>query len=88
MRLAGLRINPITNISSNVSFYNNIKYKRLIDADLKQVANLPLDARITHTSFSPDETKLAFTNTVVDGVELWIIDLKSLQAKKLTRRNS
>ncbi len=84
MRLAGLRINPITNISSNVSFYNNIKYKRLIDADLKQVANLPLDARITHTSFSPDETKLAFTNTVVDGVELWIIDLKSLQAKKLT----
>lgn len=84
MRLAGLRINPTTNISSNVSFYNNIKYKRLIDADLKQVANLPLDARITHTSFSPDETKLAFTNTVVDGVELWIIDLKSLQAKKLT----
>ena len=84
MRLAGLRINPTTNISSNVSFYNNIKYKRLIDADLKQVANLPLDARITHTSFSPDETKLAFTNTVVDGVELWLIDLKSLRAKKLT----
>ena len=84
MRLAGLRINPVTNISSTVSFYNNIKYKKLNDADLKQISNLPLDSHITHTSFSPDETKLAFTNTVVDGVELWIIDLKALTANKLT----
>ena len=51
---------------------------------MKQISNLPLDAHITHTSFSPDETKLAFTNTVVDGVELWIIDLKALTANKLT----
>ena len=84
MRLAGLRINPTTNISSTVSFYNNIKYKKLNGSDLKQIANLPYDARITHTSFSPDETKLAFTNTVESGVELWIIDLDNLTAKKLT----
>ena len=84
MRLAGLRINPITNISSTVSYYNNIKYKKLNDVDLQQISNLPLDAHITHTSFSPDETKLAFTNTVGDGVELWIIDLNTLKAEKLT----
>ena len=84
LRLAGLRINPKTNISSTTNFYTDIKYKKLNDKQLQQIANLPADARITHTSFSPDETKLAFTNTTDNGVELWMIDLKTLQAKRLT----
>ncbi|MGV8963808.1 MAG: S9 family peptidase [Candidatus Saccharimonadaceae bacterium] len=84
MRLGGLRINPQTNISSTANFNTNIKYKKLNDKELQQVTHLPKDARITHTSFSPDETKLAFTNTTDNGVELWVIDLKNLQATKLT----
>lgn len=28
LRLAGLRINPETNISSNITYYNNICYKK------------------------------------------------------------
>ncbi len=84
MRLAGLRINPKTNISSTTSFYTDIKYKKLNEKDLQQISGLPQNARITHTSFSPDETKLAFTNTVETGVELWVVDLKTLQAKRLT----
>ena len=84
LRLAGLRINPKTNISSTTSFYTNIKYKKLNDKELQQIANLPADARITYTSMSPDETKLAFTNTSDEGVELWMVDLKTLQATQLT----
>ncbi len=84
LRLAGLRINPKTNISSAMNFYTNIKYKKLNDKDLQQIANLPSEARIAYSSFSPDETKLAFTNTTHEGVELWIVDLKTLQATKLT----
>ncbi len=84
MRLAGLRINPKTNITSTTSYYTNIKYKSLYEKDLHEITGLPQNALITHTSLSPDETKLAFTNTVNNGVELWVIDLKSLQAKKLT----
>ena len=38
-------------------------------------------------SWSPDQSKLAFTNTTGKGVELWIIDVKSKQAKKLTSDN-
>jgi hypothetical protein len=30
---------------------------------MKQGKNLPANARITYISFSPDEKKLAFTNT-------------------------
>ena len=84
LRLAGLRINPKTNISSTTSFFNDIKYKKLNSQALQQIANLPADARITHTLFSPDETQLAFTNTTDKGVELWVIDLNTLQATKLT----
>ena len=84
LRLGGLRINPNTNISSTMNFYTNIKYKKLNDKELQQIANLPSEARIAYTSFSPDETKLAFTNTTDQGVELWVVDLKTLQATKLT----
>ena len=85
LRLAGLRINPKTNISSTTNFYTNIKYKKLNGHKLQEIANLPKDARITHTSFSPNETKLAFTNTSDEGVELWVVDLKTLQATQLTK---
>ncbi|NLZ95918.1 MAG: S9 family peptidase [Bacteroidales bacterium] len=84
LRLAGLRINPNTNISSAMSFYTNIKYKRLNDKELQQIADLPDEARIAYTSLSPDEAKLAFTNTTDEGVELWVVDLKTLKASKLT----
>ena len=85
LRLAGLRINPKTNISSTINFFTNIKYKKLYDKELQQIANLPAKARIAYPSFSPDETKLAFTNTTAQGVELWVVDLNTLQATKLTK---
>lgn len=84
LRLAGLRINPKTNISSTSNFFNNIKYKKRADEYLQEIKNLPDNAKITYPAFSPDETKLAFTNTTMDGVELWVVDLTKLQATQLT----
>ncbi len=84
IRLGGLRINPDANISSTITYYNNIKYKKTTDKEVRQIQGLPVEPRIAYLSFSPDETKLAFTNTVAKGVELWMVDLNTLQAKKLT----
>ncbi len=84
IRLGGLRINPDANISSTITYYNNIKYKKTTDKEVRQIQGLPAEPRIAYLSFSPDETKLAFTNTVAKGVELWMVDLNTLQAKKLT----
>ncbi len=84
MRLAGLRINPATNISSTVTYFNNLKYKTIKEKDATQIAGLPGDAKITYLSWSPDETKIAFTHTTNTGVELWYADLASGQAKRLT----
>src|SRR5690554_7465741 len=84
LRLGGLRINPNTNISSTASFINNIKIKKTNDKTETQVKGIPADALISNLIWSPDETKLAFTNTTETGNELWILDLKTATAKKLT----
>lgn len=87
MKLGGLRINPVTNISSTATYLKNLKVRKLNDKVEVQVKNLPANPKITNTSFSPDEKKLAFTNTTAKGVELWIIDLETATAKKITNDN-
>lgn len=84
MRLAGLRINPKTNISSTVTYVNNIQYKRFKDKNPVQIKGLPENPRLANFAWSPDETKMAFTHTAQNGVELWVVDFKTLTAKKLT----
>jgi len=84
LRLGGLRINPITNISSTASFINNIKIKKTNDKTETNVKGLPLNALISNVTWAPNETKLAFTNTTATGNELWILDLPTATAKKLT----
>ncbi|MES2863386.1 MAG: prolyl oligopeptidase family serine peptidase [Bacteroidota bacterium] len=87
MRLGGLRINPITNISSSVTYINNLKLRKVKDKNEIQVKGLPENARITNVSWSPNEKKIAFTNTTNSGVELWIIDVISATANKITSDN-
>ena len=61
--MAGLRVNPVTNISSSINYIQNFKIRKLSDSDEIQVNGLPENSRITFVSWSPDETKIAFTNT-------------------------
>ncbi|WP_300673009.1 prolyl oligopeptidase family serine peptidase [Soonwooa sp.] len=87
MKLGGLRINPVTNISSTITYFNNLKLKKVTDKSETQVKGLPANPRLAYFQLSPDEKLLAFTNTTAKGVELWIVDLASATAKKLTSDN-
>ncbi|RRJ92563.1 S9 family peptidase [Flavobacterium macacae] len=87
MRLAGLRINPITNISSTVTYINNIKVRKIKDKNEIQVTGLPQNPKISNISWSPDEKKIAFTHTTATGVELYVLDMASAKATKLTDAN-
>lgn len=86
IRLAGLRINPKTQISSSITYSTNLKVRKMNDASEIQVKNLPQNPQISYVSYSPDETKLAFTNTTENGVELWTVDLETATAQKLADR--
>ena len=69
LRLAGLRINPVTNIGSRTTYYTNIKVKKTSDKDATQVNGLPDNARLSGFRWSPDETMIACLNTTNSGVE-------------------
>ena len=84
LRLAGLRINPKTNIGSRTNYWNNIKIKTPNGSKITQVSGLPVNPRLANFSWSPDQTMLAATNTTAKGAEVWVLDLKKATAKKLT----
>jgi dipeptidyl aminopeptidase/acylaminoacyl peptidase len=87
MRLGGLRINPVTNISSSVTYINNLKLRKITAKEETQVIGLPENTRLTNISWSPNEKNIGFTNTTNSGVELWIIDVATATAKKITSDN-
>ena len=87
MRLGGLRINPTTNISSSVTYINNLKIRKISDLNEIQVLGLPENAKITFVSWSPNEKRIAFTNTSSSGNSLWYIDVVTATATKITNYN-
>lgn len=84
VKLAGLRINPLTNGRSRNTVYYGIKIKNIQSNDFIDLSGLPAEMRISDVSFSPDDSKLAFTNTLADNIELWVIELSNGKARRLT----
>ncbi|EDP95454.1 prolyl oligopeptidase family serine peptidase [Kordia algicida OT-1] len=87
LRLAGLRINPKTNIGSRQSYYNRLEIRIGRNSREETVKGLPTTGKFANFRWSPDETKIALTNTTDTGVELWIVDFTTKSAKKLTDAN-
>lgn len=89
IRLAGLRINSKTNIGATTSYINNIKLRKVKATKSApiDIIGLPKQAKISNLTWSPDESKIAFTHTTEKGVELWVVDVASATAKKLTADN-
>ena len=87
MRLGGLRINPKTNINSRQTYFNDIKVRIGRNGNESSVTGLPEKGRYANFSWSPNQKMMAFTNTVSDGVELWILDIASKSVKKISDAN-
>lgn len=83
LKLGGLRINPITNISSTITYITNIRIRKTNERAEKQVEGLPQNPRIANLTWSPNEKLIAFSHTSSDGVELWLLDVESAKARKL-----
>lgn len=89
MRLAGLRIDPKTNIGSRTYYYNNIQIKNITNSKNEpiQVDGLPPNPKLANFTWSPKQTKMACTNTTKNGVEVWVVDLKEAKASRLASEN-
>ena len=86
LRLAGLRINPNTNITSRIIYYNNIKIKNLKNkrSEINDIIGIPSNPKIANINWSPNQKNIAFTNTSSDGVKLWVLNLESRSLIKLS----
>ncbi|CEN43954.1 S9 family peptidase [Capnocytophaga canis] len=84
IRLGGLRMNPNINASSSLTYINNLKVQKVGNKQTQQVKNLPENAKIAYLGFSPDEKKMSFTHTTDKGLELWVLDLETATAKRLS----
>lgn len=87
MRLGGLRINPVTNISSTITYVNDIKVRKAADRKEMEVKGLPDEPKLSYIRWSPDEQKVAFLHTSEKGVELWVLHVKEARAERLTEAN-
>ncbi|MEZ5058468.1 MAG: prolyl oligopeptidase family serine peptidase [Saprospiraceae bacterium] len=87
MRLAGLRINPATNISSRERYYFKLELLHIKTGKTVEVTGLPEEGKFSNFSWSPDEKKIALTHTTDSGLELWSIDYASGKATKLINGN-
>jgi dipeptidyl aminopeptidase/acylaminoacyl peptidase len=84
LRLAGLRINPANNSLSRSDYYNDIKIKLLYSDKELKVKGLPKNLKVMYPDWSPSGKKLAFINLTDTSNELWVVDIKTVTAKKVT----
>ena len=84
LRIGGTRINPATNGPSRESFMTGLSLKNIASGQEFQFSGMPSKPQIGNVSWSMDESKIAFTNTTENGIELWMADVNSKSAKKLT----
>lgn len=84
LRLAGLRINPKTNISSRTRFYDNLLLFNPKKRKELPIKGLPAQLKVSNVSWSPMQNYVAFLHTTSTGNQLWVIDYAKQQAKQLT----
>jgi dipeptidyl aminopeptidase/acylaminoacyl peptidase len=83
LRIAGRRINPRTNGPHRAQNSRSITLKTIADGSEKKVT-VPPNPLLTWIGFSPDGKRFAFTQTRENGIELWVGETATGQAKALT----
>lgn len=85
LRLAGVRINPLTNAErSYINYWVSLTLKRISDGIEIPIVLPATVRRIGQPRWNADGTMFAFTNEASDGVELWVADVATQKAKQVS----
>ncbi|MBD1392162.1 S9 family peptidase [Mucilaginibacter glaciei] len=85
LRIAGLRINPANYSLSRGNYVNNFTLKNIKTGKTYVIAGLPAPLFAGNVSWSPDENKIAFTQTGAKSVDLYVINLLTQKAAKINK---
>jgi dipeptidyl aminopeptidase/acylaminoacyl peptidase len=83
LRLAGVRIHPRTASSSRFGYGNDLWLLEVASQKEVRIKGLPSPLRLADLQWSPDQRHLAFSHVGANGVELWLFDLASKNARRL-----
>lgn len=86
LRIAGLRINPRNFGPSRSNYITNFKLRHIPTGKEMQVTGLPAKLQAGSPTWNPGQTKIAFSNTLIDRIDLYEIDVKTAVAKKVNKR--
>jgi dipeptidyl aminopeptidase/acylaminoacyl peptidase len=85
LRIAGMRINPNNYAPSRQNFINNVYLKNIATGKEYKITGLPSPMYGASVSWSPDNKKIAFTNTTNDHIDLYVIDVATQKAMKVNK---
>ena len=85
LRLAGYRINPRNNgqANSRVTWLTGLSFQPVAGGPA-QAVSLPANSRFLSPGWSPDGRSVALLMDAPTGLELWVVDVASGSARKLT----
>jgi dipeptidyl aminopeptidase/acylaminoacyl peptidase len=82
--LAGIRFHPATHILSRQRYCCRLWLERIADQQEHPLYGIPESGPITYVLWSPDSRYLAFTLTHDRGMELWVAEADTGEARCLT----
>lgn len=87
LRLAGIRINPANNGPARPLYVREIRFKNLQTEQEHSLSGIPAEANISHISWAPDYSKIAFTVSTDDGIYLYVAETATGLAKQVIQES-
>jgi dipeptidyl aminopeptidase/acylaminoacyl peptidase len=84
-KLAGLRVREKMRAETRFNFYDGINVLDIASGAIRKVSGLPAKVKIADLAWSPDERWVAFSIWTPNGVELWMLDVRNAQVRRLIR---
>ena len=84
LRIAGIRINPNTFGPSRGAHFTNFQLKNIRTGKVSDVNGLPKELRASGVQWNAKENKIAFTHTTDEEISLWVIDIATATARRIT----
>jgi len=85
-KIAGMRINPNNYSPSRQTFVNSFSLKNIKTGKTSTITGLPTTLYAGNLRWNPSETKIAFTQTAQDRIDLYIVDIATAKATKINKQ--
>ena len=82
LRIAGLRINPLSNGLHRQAYFVKLSFKNIVDGKETSIV-LPPNAKVFSPQWTADGRAIAVGNITPNAIELWVIDTATGRAQQI-----